>query len=101
MVGSAISAVCAAVGLYLFVHGGGSGTSSFAVSILDSAAQAILFSASGAALAAHGCFVGGADAFRGRTDTAAAIGVCAAVAVLVAALTRDAPSGGLSFSFCH
>ena len=101
MVGSAISAVCAAVGLYLFVHGGGSGTGSFAVSILDAAAQAILFSASGAALAAHGCFVGGADAFRGRTDTAAAIGVCAAVAVLVAALTRDAPSGGLSFSFCH
>ncbi|CAM0874081.1 unnamed protein product [Alopecurus aequalis] len=100
VVGSAISAVFVALALYLFVHGSGSGTGSLVVSLLDAAAQAILFSASGAALAAHGCFVSGADAFRGRTDTAAAIGVCAAAAVSVAALTRDAQSGAFSVSFC-
>uniref|UniRef100_A0ACD5X1I2 Uncharacterized protein n=1 Tax=Avena sativa TaxID=4498 RepID=A0ACD5X1I2_AVESA len=94
VVGSVISAVCAALALYLFVQGGSSGAGSLAVPLLDAAVQAILFSASGAALATRGCFVGGADALRGRTGTAAALGVCAAAAVSVAALTRDPPSGG-------
>ncbi|KAM0913857.1 hypothetical protein ACQ4PT_011884 [Festuca glaucescens] len=84
--GSAISVVCGALALFLFVYRGGG---SLTVSLLDTAVQAILFSASGAALAARDCFTGGTDALRGRTGTAAAIGVCAAAAVSVAALTRD------------
>uniref|UniRef100_A0A453M2F2 CASP-like protein n=1 Tax=Aegilops tauschii subsp. strangulata TaxID=200361 RepID=A0A453M2F2_AEGTS len=92
VVGSVISAVCSALALYLFVvHGGGG---SIAVSLLDAAAQALLFSASGAALAARGCFAGGAGAFRGRVGIAAAVGACAAAAVLVAALAGNAPSRG-------
>ncbi|XP_048532194.1 CASP-like protein 1U1 [Triticum urartu] len=84
-----VSAVCSALALYLFVvHGGGG---SIVVSLLDAAAQALLFSASGAALAARGCFAGGADAFRGRVGIAAAVGTCAAAAVLVAALAGNAP----------
>jgi hypothetical protein len=84
--GSAISAVCGALALFLSVYRGGG---SLTVSLLDTAAQAILFSASGAALAVRDCFTGGTDALRGRTGTAAAIGVCAAAALSVAALTRD------------
>ncbi|KAE8810559.1 CASP-like protein 1U1 [Hordeum vulgare] len=89
VVGSVVSAVCSALALYLFVvHGGGG---SIAVSLLDAAAQGLLFSASGAALAARGCFAGAADAFRGRVGIAAGVGACAAAAVLVAALAGNAP----------
>ncbi|KAK1647976.1 hypothetical protein QYE76_065781 [Lolium multiflorum] len=84
--GSAISAVCGALALFLFVYRGGG---SLTVSLLDTTVQAILFSASGAALATRDCFSAGADALRDRTGTAAALGVCAAAAVSVAALTRD------------
>ncbi|KAK1647975.1 hypothetical protein QYE76_065780 [Lolium multiflorum] len=94
VVGSVISVVCGALALYLFVvHRGGG---SLAVSLLDTAALAVLFSASGAALASRRCFVDGADTFSWRTGTAAAIGVCAAAAVWVAALTRETPRGGFS-----
>ncbi|VAI23270.1 hypothetical protein VPH35_086002 [Triticum aestivum] len=90
VVGSVVSAVCSALALYLFVvHGGGG---SIAVALLDAAAQALLFSAFSAALAARGCFASGADAFRGRAGIAAAVGACAAAAVLVAALAGNAPS---------
>jgi hypothetical protein len=64
VVGSVVSVVCGALALYLFVHRGGS---SLAVSLLDTAALAILFSASGAALASRRCLVDSADTFRGRT----------------------------------
>jgi hypothetical protein len=84
--GSVISVVSGALALFLFVYRGGG---SLAVSLLDTTAQAFLFSASGAVLAARGCFMGGAEALSGRTGTAAAIGACAAAAVSVAALTRD------------
>ncbi|XP_051229528.1 CASP-like protein 1U1 [Lolium perenne] len=93
VVGSVISVFCGALALYLFVHRGGG---SLAVSLLDTAALAILFSASGAALASRRCFVDGADTFSWRTGTAAAIGVCAAAAVWVAALTRETPRGDFS-----
>jgi hypothetical protein len=96
VVGSVVSVVCGALALYLFVHRGGS---SLAVSLLDTTALAILFSASGAALASRRCLVDSADTFRGRTGTAAAIGMCAAVAVSVAALTREAPLGGFSLAW--
>ncbi|XP_037431571.1 CASP-like protein 1U1 [Triticum dicoccoides] len=90
VVGSVVSAVCSALALYLFVvHGGGG---SIAVALLDAAAQALLFSAFSAALAARGCFASGANAFRGRAGIAAAVGACAAAAVLVAALAGNAPS---------
>jgi drug/metabolite transporter (DMT)-like permease len=93
VVGSVISVFCGALALYLFVHRGGG---SLAVSLLDTAALAVLFSASGAALASRRCFVDGADTFSWRTGTAAAIGVCAAAAVWVASLTRETPRGGFS-----
>ncbi|CAM0874080.1 unnamed protein product [Alopecurus aequalis] len=95
VVGSVISVVCGALALYLFVHRAGS---SLAISLLDTAAQAILFSASGAALSSRRCLIDGADTFLGKTGTAAAIGVCAAAAVSVAALTTDAPRGDFSVS---
>ena len=91
MAGSIISVVCGALALYLFVHRAGG---SLAVSLLDTVAQAILFSACGAALASRRCLVDGADTFLWRTGTAVAIGVCAAAAVFVAALTTDTPRGG-------
>lgn len=91
MAASAVSAIFAALALYWFVHGG-----SRRVWALDAAAQALLFSASGAALAARGCFVDGADggAFGSRTGVAAAVGAGAAVAVALAALTSFSPRGG-------
>jgi hypothetical protein len=95
VVGSVVSVVCGALALYLFVHRGGG---LLAVSLFDTAVLAILFSASGAALASRRCLVDGADTFRERTGTAAAIGVCAAAAVSVAALTREAPRGGFSLA---
>ncbi|KAM0913856.1 hypothetical protein ACQ4PT_011883 [Festuca glaucescens] len=91
VVGSVISVFCGARALYLFVHRGGG---SLAVSLLDTAALAILFSASGAALVFAAPLLPGT--FTWRTGTAAAIGMCAAAAVWVAALTMEMPRGGFS-----
>ncbi|KAM0913855.1 hypothetical protein ACQ4PT_011883 [Festuca glaucescens] len=96
VVGSVISVFCGARALYLFVHRGGG---SLAVSLLDTAALAILFSASGAALVFAAPLLRtrcGSGTFTWRTGTAAAIGMCAAAAVWVAALTMEMPRGGFS-----
>ncbi|XP_062183043.1 CASP-like protein 1U1 [Phragmites australis] len=100
----AISAVCSALALYTSAVREATIGSLPLVPLLDAIAQALLFSAAGAAFAARGV-VGvaagpwgspgsvcdAAGAFCGRVSTAAAIGVFAAAAVAVAALTsKDA-----------
>ncbi|TKW02154.1 hypothetical protein SEVIR_8G227050v4 [Setaria viridis] len=96
---AAISAACSAAALYLCAVRAAAAVGSLPlVPLLDTAAQAFLFSAAGAAFAARGAagprcsssVCDAAGAFCGKVSVAAAAGVLAAVAIAVAALARDA-----------
>ncbi|CAL4990302.1 unnamed protein product [Urochloa decumbens] len=93
----AIAAVCSAAALYLFaVRASAAAFCSLPlVTLLDAAAQGLLFSAAGAAFAARGAWGGGvcdaAAAFCWKVSIAAGVGAIAAVAAAVAALAGGAP----------
>ncbi|PUZ45671.1 hypothetical protein GQ55_8G243700 [Panicum hallii var. hallii] len=122
VVAGAISAVCSAAALYLCAVRAAAAIGSLPlVPLLDAAAQGLLFSAAGAAIAERGVVAGAAGpwgssgvdvgggggsvcdaagAFCGKVSVAAGVGACAAVAVAVAALARDARRRGSSGGSC-